>query len=92
MWSPQTIVAVVVDHADAVGVAVERDAEVRAFALVTAAIRSSRFSATVGIGMVVRERAVALAEQARARRRPSASKQLRRDERAGAVAAVDTRP
>ena len=39
------------------------------------------------IGMMIREGAVALAEQAAASR-PSALEQLRRDERAGAVAAV----
>ena len=61
-WSPQMIVPCVVHEADAIGVAVERDAQVRALApdgrdQVLEVLGDRR------IGMVVRERAVALREQ-----------------------------
>ena len=81
-------VAVAVDDADAVRVAIEARRRDRRRSLRTAAMRSCEILDDRRIGMVIRERAVALAEQAR----PldvEMVEELGRDERTGAVAAVD---
>ena len=83
--------AVFVDDADSVGIAIERDADVRAVLL----HRGDQVLEILGnrrIGMMVREGAVALAEQTCAAGCRVRSNELRRDECSGAIAAIDDAP
>ena len=79
--------AVAVDDADAIGVAVERDAELGAALAAPRAMRSSRFSGTVGSGWWFGN-VPSLSQKSPLPVDAERVEQLRRDERAGAVAAV----
>src|SRR4051812_29104981 len=79
--------AITIDHADTIGVAIEGDAEVGSFPL-HGANQVLEILWNGRIRVMVRESAVALAEQIR-RRDAKAWKETRYDKRAGAVTAVE---